>query len=143
MCLLFTVVTQSMKEGFIMVINDKFALFVDCGESMTCELWGSISNFTPLKSLFYLLTMVICESWGRVRSRWKVSSIYQQWWLLTCEVRVHYGQKFFLSLLLPFCLTFEIHHVFFNIPIFQLIQEPKAHNAIGPCIWSHHVSIIL
>jgi hypothetical protein len=38
MCLLFTVVTQSMKEGFIMVINDKFALFVDCGESMTCEL---------------------------------------------------------------------------------------------------------
>jgi hypothetical protein len=33
---------QWVKEGFVLVIGDKFALFVDCGELVTYELWGSI-----------------------------------------------------------------------------------------------------
>ncbi len=50
-----------MKEGFVLVIGEKFVLSINCGELMTCELYGNILNFAPLKSLFYLLTMVIFE----------------------------------------------------------------------------------
>lgn len=65
-CLLLTVVIWWVKEGFILVIGDKLALFVDYGEFVSYELWGSNSNFIPLKNLLCLLTVVICKSWKRV-----------------------------------------------------------------------------
>jgi len=37
-CLLLTVVIWLVKKGFVLVIGDKFILFVDCGESMSYEL---------------------------------------------------------------------------------------------------------